>query len=116
MKQFLPIALVLLAACSETGESGEPAPRPTGETIACSLGEAVAFDEECIVERSGQELVVHHPDGSFRRLTLDPAGAGLIAADGADDSIQRIMGNWLILQVGPDAYRFPFTEASIVDG
>lgn len=116
MKHLLPLPLILLAACSDPGESGEPAPRPAGETIACAIGEPVAFDEECIVERTGEDIVVHHPDGSFRRLTLDPAGAGLIAADGADDSRQRIMGNWLILEVGPDAYRFPFTDASIIDG
>ncbi len=116
MKHFSLIPLLLVAACSDPGESGEPAPTPTGETIACAIGDPPAFDEECVVERVGEDIVVHHPDGGFRRLKLDPDGAGLIAADGAEPSKQRIMGNWLILQIGPHSYRFPFTDASIVDG
>lgn len=116
MKRLIVLPLLLLAACSEVEERGEPAPAPSGETIACAMGEPPAFDEECVVERAGADVVVHHPDGSFRRLILDPDGAGLIAADGAETSSQRIMGNWLILTVGGYSYRFPFIATSDVDG
>ncbi len=116
MTRLFLVPLLFLAACSELGESGDPAPRPSGETIACAIGEAPAFDEECIVERIGEDIVVHHPDGSFRRLTLDPEGAGLIAADGAEPSSQRIEGSWLVLQIGPDRYRFPFTSVGDIGG
>lgn len=116
MKRLIVLSLLMLAACSQAEESGEPAPAPSGETIACAVGDPPAFDEECVVERVGDDIVVHHPDGSFRRLILDPEGAGLIAADGAEASRQRIMGNWLILEVGTHSYRFPFTATSTVDG
>ena len=116
MKRLTVLPLLLLGACTESAETGEPAPAPSGDTIACAKGEPPAFDEECIVERIGDDVIVHHPDGSFRRLALDANGAGLVAADGAEISSQRIVDEWLILTVGGYSYRFPFTATSDIDG
>ncbi|GGA04902.1 hypothetical protein GCM10010923_13050 [Blastomonas marina] len=119
MKRLTLLPLLLVVACSqpnEGAESGEPAAAPTGETIACALGGSESFDSKCVVERKGNDVVLHHPDGGFRRFVLDPGGGGLVAADGADSSSQRIEGDWLLLTVGGDRYRIPFIAVPDDDG
>lgn len=116
MRPFILLSLIALAACSQGEETGEPASRPSGTAIACALAGAATFDAECVFERVGQDVIVHHPDGSFRRFRLDPDGGGLVAADGADDAAQQIEGEWLILSVGGDRYRLPFTPIADDNG
>lgn len=73
--------LLLLAGCG-AGSAPPPAAQPSGETVACGpVGETLL--PVCTVER-GEEglLILHHPDGGFRRLRVQ--GNGIAAADGAD--------------------------------
>lgn len=107
----LPLALVLAGlagACS--GSGAEPA--PDGETVACAVGEAHDLTEDCILERVHENgadmLVLHHPDGGFRRLIVLPSG-GLIAADGADQAQVSVEQGIFAVSLGQDRYRIPQT-------
>ena len=70
---------VLLAGCG-----ADPASHPAqqaGETVACGpVGETLL--PVCTVERDGSTLILHHPDGGFRRLQVQ--GNVIAAADGAE--------------------------------
>jgi hypothetical protein len=89
---------------------------PVGEVIYCALSDGDAVDEaefnaECRLERrtddAGALWVVHHPDGTFRRLRLRGDGSGLTAADGAFSGDSRISGDNFEVQWGLDRYRIP---------
>lgn len=105
-----PLLAVLLAglatACS--GAGGEPAPE--GDTVACAVAGAADFAEDCVVERvheAGSDiLVLHHPDGGFRRLIVLPSG-GLIAADGAATAEVIEQQGMFEVTLEQDRYRLP---------
>lgn len=84
-----------------------------GERIACALGGATTFTQDCTVERvvSGQRvtLTVRHPDGAFRRFSVVRDGRGLVVADGADQARTTIEGDKLAVAVAQDRYLFPAT-------
>ncbi|MXO66041.1 hypothetical protein [Altericroceibacterium endophyticum] len=104
-------ALVLLGACS----ASEPAPAPEGEAIDCLLDGVLQRPARCTVENvAGSpdgEIVIHRPDGGFRRFLSDDSGTGLIAADGADEvTITRQSdrgADRVEISVGPDRYFLP---------
>jgi len=103
------LAVALLAsACSKPRA---PGPAESGEKIACALGPDAKFEEVCGLERAdrGNEklYVVHHPDGGFRSFTVLANGAGLAAADGAEQATQSLARDHLEVAVGEDRYRFP---------
>lgn len=99
-------ALAAIAACS--GRDGIP-----GEAIACVLGNAGEQEEGCRVERLEKDgsalLVIHHPDGGFRRFSLSPDGKSLVAADGADPATNTARGDTLEVAVGADRYQIPLS-------
>ena len=105
--------LLLVAACS-----GEPAGTAPGHakadeaTIECARGSA-QFASDCTVERvhadKGEQLVVRHPDGSFRRLDVLADGIGLATADGAQAAQVAVGAGGVEVTVGNDRYRFPAT-------
>lgn len=102
------VALALLAACSRDGAT----PAATAERIACAPDGAAAFATDCAVERSasdgGQDLVVYHPDGAFRRLTVRRDGR-VTAADGADAARIAVVANQIEVTIADDRYRIPYT-------
>lgn len=87
---------------------------PEGEAVACAVAGAPDFAEDCLVEREHENgadvLVLHHPDGSFRRLAVLPSG-GLIAADGADQAVVIEEQGMFAVTMGQDRYRIP--QASV---
>jgi hypothetical protein len=98
------VILLLLAAC---GSGAGPSAPPPGERIACAIGEGAAFVPGCTAERQGDALVLHHPDGGFRRLTIVTDGRGVITADGAEPARVTVAGDGIEVAVGPDRYRLP---------
>ena len=97
-------SLGLLAACA--GES----PPPPGETIECAIGAGAELSPVCTLERVAgtQALVLHHPDGGFRRLARDPATNTLTPLDGAEPLVaQPSDGNAIAFAIGADSYRVP---------
>ena len=113
MRTFSLVALVALAGCGQAPQ-GEP---PPGETIACALDGAAEFADTCTLERSGPQLVVHRPDGGFRRFMvegkgvqpLDGADAATIAPlDGADAATATpLASGGLEIAIAGDRYRIP---------
>ncbi len=110
MADLRPVIAALLAGLVAACSGGDAAPVPEGESLACALGGAGDFAEDCVLERvhegGADVLVIHHPDGGFRRLIVLPSG-GLIAADGADQAqVSEEQGN-LVVSLGQDRYRIP---------
>jgi len=74
------LALMLCVAGCGADPASQPAAQ-AGETVACGpVGETLL--PVCTVERDGSLLILHHPDGGFRRLAVQ--GNVLTAADGAE--------------------------------
>ena len=107
-------ALLLLAACTESGSGAEAAPADR-ETIPCALDGAASFDSECWLEGDGksyrQPFMFRHPDGGFRRFEVTSDGTGLAAADGAQAAQVSMREGGIEVAVGTDRYRFPATIA-----
>ncbi len=66
---------------------GEAPPAPdTRPRIVCAPDGRAEMQDDCRLERiasqEGEDLVLHKPDGSFRRVKLVQDGRGLVAADG----------------------------------
>jgi hypothetical protein len=57
-------------------------------------------------------LIVHHPDGGFRRFKLVDGGKGVAAADGAEAVAIARTADRLEASVDGDRYRFPATMLS----
>lgn len=106
MRAAAGLALLLLAACSPGASSA-----PSGDLIDCALGGAADFTHDCSVERSEQNgdpvLIVHQPDGGFRRFTVLDGGKSLGAADGAEALAVTNDGERVDVSVDGDRYRFP---------
>jgi hypothetical protein len=102
------VAFALLAGC------GAQSPAPAGETIACAIGEGSDFAEVCTLERvaGSAQVIIHHPDGGFRRLSLDPATGTLAALDGADPLVMEQGEGAVQFALGPDRYRLPREPAT----
>lgn len=97
------VSLALLAACG-----GEVSPPPQGEAVDCAIGAGADYASVCTLEQVGGDIIIHHPDGGFRRLIRDPASGALRLRDGADDLIpQEGDAAGLAFSVGPDRYRIP---------
>ena len=97
------LALALLAACTAS-EGAPPAP---GDGIECAIGAGAEFADVCTLERvSGtQQIIIHHPDGGFRRLIFDPATGTLATADGAEPVVLEPAQGVIQFAVGSDRYR-----------
>lgn len=100
--------LGLLAACS--GES----PAPPGEKVECAIGKGAGFAADCTLERlaAAQAIVIHHPDGGFRRLRFDAATGTLAPLDGDEPLVLEEGQGVLQFAIGPDRYRIPREPAA----
>lgn len=95
------VTLAALAAC------GAESPAPAGETIACAIGAEADFTEVCTLERvaGSTQIVLHHPDGGFRRVSFDPATGALAPLDGAEPMVIEDRQGVVQFAIGPDRYR-----------
>ena len=100
--------VLLLAACSPAASS--TAVSDKDNLIDCAIGGAASFKHDCSVERTQQDgaelLIVHHPDGGFRRFKLLDGGKSLAAADGAEAVAIARNPDRLDVSVDDDRYRF----------
>ncbi|HKR91722.1 hypothetical protein [Novosphingobium sp.] len=105
------LLLLLLVGCSSHDEA--PSVAAGDEHIACAVGGSVKLAEVCSVERSEKDgqltLVVHHPDGAFRRFSVMTDGTGLAVADGAEPARTTLADGKLDVSVAADRYLFPVT-------
>jgi hypothetical protein len=99
---------LVLSACTPAGQA---APDEARERIACAVGGAVEFTEDCVLERTSVEgaqmLVIRHPDGGFRRLEVSKDGQNLNAADGAEVTQSALkQDRWEVI-LGDNRYVIP---------
>ena len=105
---------LVLAACGSDEDGGFPGESRSGapvERVACARGDA-PLASDCIVERTGESdgalLVIHHPDGGFRKLRR--RGNAVEAVDGAASAMVQRQGDMLEVRVGEDRYRLPIAR------
>lgn len=94
------LAIAMLAGCDGASPEGD---QPDAR-ISCRPegGERVL----CRVERDGDVLVLHKPDGGFRRLRI--TNGALVAADGAEPArIGRSSESMLLVEIGSDRFDLP---------
>ena len=113
---LLPLAL---AACHKRGSGNDAGTAITTAAagtarVPCALHGTGAFEVSCSVERivsgDGLVLVVHHPDGGFRRLLVTTDGRGVVTADGSETALVSVVNPGTIeVAVGDDRYRLPAT-------
>lgn len=101
------------AACNSSNDVPETTADVDGK-LFCSVDGAADMTQSCTLERidgpEGQILVVHHPEGGFRRFRIVRDGRGVIPADGAEPSKLFIAAeNSVDILIGSDRYRFPAT-------
>ena len=114
---LLIAACLPLAACKRAEPDTAPVPATVAAnlpTIPCALAGAPTFGEDCTVERvasdRGWTLVMHHPDGGFRRLSVTTDGRGVAAADGAQPAAVAVIAPGTIeVAIAGDRYRLPAT-------
>ena len=96
--------LVLRAGCGDA----ESPPSP-GDDIECAIGTGAEFASVCKLERVAgtQQLIIHHPDGGFRRVTFDVATGALAPLDGADPLVPEQGEGVIQFAIGSDRYRIP---------
>ncbi len=105
MRIFSLALIAALAACS----GGKDAAK--GTPIDCALDSSADFARDCMLEATagdkGTVLVVHRPDGGFRRLVPIHGGASVAAADGAEEAAVTSKDGGLEVRLGADRYRLP---------
>ena len=115
MRALLALAALSVAACSPDAPV-QPQAEEGAKPIDCALGEGSDFGPFCFIEyaqtEDGEILTIRHPDGGFRRFTVNADGSGLSAEDGADAARNALIegGARLEVVVGTDRYRLPVRD------
>ncbi|RYY42789.1 MAG: hypothetical protein EOP59_09275 [Sphingomonadales bacterium] len=82
--------------------------------IECAPPRQDRFAYSCAIDmvqsQDGLFLTLRHPDGGFRRLLVTKDGRGVIAADGAEQTVVTTLAPDLIeVAIGGARYRLPAT-------
>jgi hypothetical protein len=107
------VVLGLLTACGAA-----QTPEPEGDTIDCAIGPGAQFSSDCTLEWIGvagaQDFLIHHPDGGFRRFTLNENASGIALKDGADEleMVEPAQQGFWQFSVSGDRYLIPIPPAS----
>jgi hypothetical protein len=119
------LAAFLLAACEQADlvpnkiaeakqEAHQEAVKKADGRIECAPPGAETFSYGCAIDmvqsQDGLFLTVRHPDGGFRRLLVTKDGRGVVAADGAEQTMVTTLAPDLIeVAIGGARYRLPAT-------
>ncbi|MDZ4139704.1 MAG: hypothetical protein U0995_04825 [Erythrobacter sp.] len=96
--------LLVLTAC------GAESPPPPGDIVDCAIGAGADLSPVCTLEMvaGAREIVIHHPDGGFRRLSRDLATGTLAPLDGAEALVpEQVESEALQFVIGADRYSIP---------
>ena len=116
------MALASLTSClhhsDASTDDGSAQDEPLGEMISCAVNDSSVFTDDCRMERdSGGLLVIHHLDGSFHRLRLQPDGQSVATEDGfLQASSHPGQNGALEVQVGGDRYVIPSATGGNASG
>jgi hypothetical protein len=106
----LRISSTLAALAVLTGCGAAESPPPPGDEVECAIGAGAALSPVCTLELAGNDVILHHPDGGFRRLTRDPATGALAPRDGAEVLVPEQGGAGAeAFAIGADRYLIPRT-------
>jgi len=106
----LRISSPLFALALVSGCGAAESPPPPGDEVECAIGAGAALSPVCTLEKVADGIVLHHPDGGFRRLSRDPATGALAPRDGADALVPEQGGDGAeAFAIGADRYRIPHT-------
>lgn len=115
---YLRIFSGALLAVSLTACEATQSPEPEGETLDCAIGGASDFDSVCTLEWvgevGGQEFLIHHPDGGFRRFGVSEDGSAVTIKDGAEEleMVEPAPTGFWQFSVSGDRYLMPLPQAS----
>lgn len=78
--------------------------------VECAVHGAQTFAKVCYFQPAANAesrvRVIRHPDGGFRVFEHAESLSGLTARDGADESIETVVGDKVVVSIGGDRYRF----------
>lgn len=117
---FLRIFSGAFLAVSLTACEATQSPEPEGEALDCAIGAGAEFANVCTLEwvgeEWGQEFLIHHPGGGFRRFVLNEDASGVTVKDGAEDveMVDPSQGGFWQFSVGGDRYLIPVPPPSEV--
>lgn len=102
-------ALILAGLVAACGPESQP---PEGDEIECAIGSGASYSKVCTLERVSKDgsatFLIHAPDGSFRRLLIDPESGDFGSVDGADElEILSQDGEMAEFSIAEDRYRIP---------
>lgn len=112
------LSMSTLAACDGGSRSSHATEQEREEQVSndgkveCALGGSERFERTCSTEQINADgaklLVIHHPDGGFRRFDILTDGRGLAPADGFDETRIAVReGGMIEVSSGDDVYRLP---------
>ncbi|MCP9223061.1 hypothetical protein MKP08_09905 [Erythrobacter sp. LQ02-29] len=113
--RFGSIALVALAlaGCDNSSQGDatglSAAIDNANPPLECAPSGAATFAPDCTLERVGSSdhWRVTNPDGSFHRLDKGDSPSGYVAAAGVDRGSSEIAGDYIVMTIGRDRYRWP---------
>lgn len=122
-QRALVAGLLFLGSCEDPQQATQQALAEAGKQAAeagrveCAVASSASFERVCTIEQvqgpEGTTLVIHHPDGGFRRLLVTRDGRGVVAADGAEQAVVAPIGEDRIeVELAGHRYRLPATVRS----
>lgn len=109
--RIVHFGVLALAACGSGDSADPPATSEQEGGIDCRVRGADAFERACTLEaregEAGRLLILHYPDGGFRRLLVADDGA-IVAADGAERALATELEDGRIqVSLGGDDFLLP---------
>ncbi|MEL7446736.1 MAG: hypothetical protein AAGK02_13170 [Pseudomonadota bacterium] len=111
MRTFsLALASIALASCGPESQT------PEGTDIDCAIGAGVQYARVCTLEKLdtaggeiGNEFLIHHPDGGFRRIRFDVHSGEVVELDGAEkvETVDVLPGGTYEFSIAGDRYIIP---------
>ena len=106
----LYFAMIMLGGC------GLQSAAPEGDLIECAIGAGAEFSKVCTLETlGGDDFVIHHPDGGFRRFVWTGTGGeraiGSAIGAGEVETLTPVSPSHIEFAFENDRYRYPAGEA-----
>ncbi len=116
-------AILCLSALALTACDDGPARDASGLSAAidnanppvqCAPAGARTFRPDCTLQRTGTKnaWLMTNPDGSFHRLERGDSPSGYVTVAGADRGASDFVGDYIVMTIGRDRYRWPAPKST----